>query len=102
MYKRYLCAGFAALALSANADDMLFRQGDTAIRLTQGDCAVPQAIVMLWGVAEKTAHAAEVTEGQRKTAACWVLDADADVAIVTEDGRGGFIPAAAFKRAVGI
>ena len=98
MKRAFVCAGIAVLALSAQADDMVFRQGDVSVRLTQEPCAVPQAIVMLWGVMEKAALAAEVTEGTRKTAGCWVIDADGDVALVTEDGRGGYIPGAAFKR----
>lgn len=101
--KRFLVF-LAAMLLSglAFADDMVFQQGGTIIRLTQGPCAVPQAITALWTVAEKTALAAEVTDGARKTAACWVVDSDNDVAIVTEDGRGGFIPMTVFKRAPGV
>lgn len=102
MFKRALSAALLCAAFSAQADDMLFRQGNTSVRLTQGPCAVPQAIVMLWGVVETEAKAAEVTEGERKIAGCWVIDSDNDVAIVTEDGRGGYIPAAAFKRAPSI
>lgn len=94
-------AGLALLALSAQADDMIFRQGDLSIRLTQSPCAVPHAAAAIATAIQSQVRAVEVTNGSKKVAGCWAIDDEQDVLIVTEDGRGGWIPAAAFKRAPG-
>lgn len=98
--KRYIVgASFAMLAFSAQADDMLFRQGDLSIRLMQTPCEVPFAATAIANVIKTPAQAVEVMQGSRKVAGCWAIDDEQDVLVVTEDGRGGYIPAAAFKRA---
>lgn len=99
MKRIVLCAGAALLAFSAMADDMLFRQGDLSIRLMQAPCEVPFAATAIASVIKNPAQAVEVMQGSRKVAGCWAIDEDQDVLVITEDRQGGYIPAAAFKRA---
>lgn len=102
MFKRAFVAGIAMLALSASADDMLFRQGSTSIRLMQSPCELLQAAEAMATVVKAPAQAAEVTEGSRKSVACWVIDEDGDVLVLTDDMRGAYIAGGLFKREAGI
>jgi len=102
MKRTLVCAGIAMLAFSASADDMLFRQGDVSIRLTQAPCVLPPALEAMATVVPTPAKAAEVLEGSRKSVACWVIDEDGDVLIVTDDMRGAYIAGGLFQRVPGV
>jgi hypothetical protein len=101
--RNLICAAALALAAgTAMAGEAVYKSGGLTVRLTQAECAVPIAMLVLPQLSSEAPKAASVSDGKVSLQACWVLDSDGDVALVDEAGNGGFLPGAAFKLSPGV
>lgn len=91
----------ALLAGTAHADEMVYKAGETTVRLQGVDCPHPIIGRVLQEHLQAPARGAVVTFQGRSLAACWAMT-DGKVAILDEDGDGAYIPVTAFVRDQGI
>lgn len=91
----------ALLAGTAHADEMVYKAGDTTVRLQGVDCQTPFIAEALEKHFKLTARNAVVTVKGSGYDACWVLSGD-KVIILDGDMDGGYIPVTAFVRDQGI
>jgi hypothetical protein len=94
----------AALAAGpAFADDFVYKDESVTIRLMDKPCARPSLATALSTVSPGEAKAAAVRADGKDLIACWTVVAQLGaVAVVDEQGMGGFIPMDEFKRVPGI
>ena len=97
------CLCSPAFAADATEIDLVFKQDGLSIRLTGADCPIPLPhIAIPQVIPDAQIKLAHVQAGNRDQLACWAVDAENDVLIVTESGGGGWIPLKAFKATNGI
>ena len=91
------CAAIAAFAAApAFAQDLIARQGDDSVRLSEDACKSELVISRLEpGMAEQFRAASAVFQGQRFQA-CWRMMGNAAY-LIYEDGDQGVIPAGELK-----
>ena len=92
-----VCAAFAAFAAApVFAQDLIARQGDDSVRLSEDACKSELVISRLEpGMAEQFRSASAVFQGQRFQA-CWRMMGNAAY-LIYEDGDQGIIPAGELK-----
>jgi len=90
------CAALAAFAAPSFAQDLIARQGDDSVRLSEESCKSQLVISRLDpGMAEQFRSASAVFQGQRFQA-CWRMMGNAAY-LIYEDGDQGIIPATELK-----
>ncbi|MBC5781855.1 hypothetical protein H8N03_02800 [Ramlibacter sp. USB13] len=91
------CAAFAAFAAApAFSQDLIARQGDDSVRLSEDSCKSELVISRLEpGMAEQFRAASAMFQGQRFQA-CWRMMGNAAY-LIYEDGDQGIIPATELK-----
>ena len=91
------CAAVAAFAAAPSfAQDLIARQGDDSVRLSEEACKSELVISRLEpGMAEQFRAASAVFQGQRFQA-CWRMMGNAAY-LIYEDGDQGIIPAGELK-----
>lgn len=91
------CAALAAFAAApAFSQDLIARQGDDSVRLTESECKSELVLSRLEpGMAGEFRAASAVFQGQRFNA-CWRMLGNAAY-LVYEDGDQGVIPAGELK-----
>jgi hypothetical protein len=94
----------AALAAApALADDMVFKDDNVTVRLTEAPCTRAAFQTVLAQVKPDPAKVAVVTHGGRYLAACWLAHPESgNVVLIDEEGDAGLIPMADFKREPGV
>jgi len=99
-------ASILALSASAFADateiDLVFRKGDLTIRLTGDPCEIPLPLMAIPQVIPGAKILKAHVMAGRDQKACWAVDAEDDVLVVTEGGGGGWIPLKAFRANKGV
>lgn len=90
------CAALAAFAAPSFAQDLIARQGDDSVRLSEEACKSELVISRLEpGLAGEFRAASAVFQGQRFQA-CWRMMGNAAY-LIYEDGDQGIIPATELK-----
>lgn len=90
------CAALAAVAAPAFAQDLVARQGDDSVRLSEAACKSELVLSRIEpGAATQFRAASAVFQGQRFQA-CWTMMGNAAY-LVYEDGDQGIIPATELK-----
>ena len=91
------CAALTAFAVAPSfAQDLIARQGDDSVRLSEEACKSDLVLSRLEpGIAAQFHHASAVFQGQRYQA-CWRMMGNAAY-LVYEDGDQGIIPARELK-----
>ena len=91
------CAALAAFAASPSfAQDLIARQGDDSVRLSEDSCKSELVLARLEpGMHEQFRAASAMFQGQRFQA-CWRMMGNAAY-LIYEDGDQGVIPAAELK-----
>jgi hypothetical protein len=103
-----LCVGAFGLALfflslPVMAADMIHKGDGFSVRLMQAECAIPPlALVFLANGAVSQPKAAAIVIGTQEMRGCWAIDADNDVMVGDDLGRGGFLPMTSFKPVEGV
>ncbi len=93
-----LCAA-VVVAPVAFADDLIARQGEDSVRLTDAPCVSEQVLVRLAPQAHETLRAATAVFQGRNFAACW-RPVGGMAVLIYEDGDQGIIPLEQLKRAL--
>lgn len=94
---RYLAAGFALLAFSAQADSAIFRAGADSVEITSEPChtavvpLIPEMIVAHF-------RAANAVISGKLMQACWALRGDGYVHLVYADEDQGLVHSSQFKK----
>jgi hypothetical protein len=103
--KRFLVFIIAMLCWGgALADDLVARNGNDTVRLTQQAChtEVLPLLAMVYPAAAERFRAAYAQVDGADYRACWILRPDGKVLLQYEDTDAGLIPWADFKRAPSI
>jgi len=91
-----ICAALAAAATPVFAEELVARQGDDSVRLSDAACRSDQVLARIErNSAEQYRAASAVFQGQRFQA-CWRMVGNA-AHLVYEDGDQGIIPASELK-----
>jgi hypothetical protein len=86
----------ALVAAGPASADLMFKQGDTQIRLAEEVCRSERIKFMAAAAGVETPYAGLATFGNYIVGLCWGRVEDKFV-IVDEDGDGAYLPATAFK-----
>ena len=89
------CAALATFAVAASAQDLIARQGDDSVRLSEDACKSELVLSRIDGDGSEFHAASAVFQGQRFQA-CWRMMGNAAY-LVYEDGDQGIIPASELK-----
>lgn len=96
--KKFLLGLLLALAFLPAFADYAYSTKDVAIIAKENQACSPQVLNLLTDEAKQFSwKAAEILFQGRKIQACWAL-VDDKVVIVDEEGDGGFIDPAAFRK----
>jgi hypothetical protein len=105
--RAFILASLAAVsatsfAADATEIDLVFRNGDLTVRLTGDPCEIPLPLMAIPQVIPGAKILKAHVMAGRDQKACWAVDAEDDVLVVTEQGGGGWIPLKSFKATNGI
>lgn len=97
MKRTLVCAGFALLALSAQADSAIFRAGADSVEITEEPCHASVVPLIPAEILEHFRAANAVISG-KLIQACWALRADGYAHIMYADGDQGLVHVSQFQK----
>lgn len=76
--------------------DVIARQGEDSVRLTQNPCQIAEHQAFPEGIPEPF-RAASAVVSKRLYVACWALRSDGNVFLIFDDNDVGMVPVSLFK-----
>ncbi len=88
-----------SIEVPRGTNDMIYQRGGSSVRITDHPCTDEKMLKALTSqkIVTRAKRAHVIREGFDSQDACWGVDEDNDVIIITVLGQGGYLPYTAFR-----